>query len=101
MLHECIVFKLIYVQNDQMSIREIKETHETGQNSIFVNRLVFPMNFNQCSYPMTLFCKFLAKNCTKMKEFGPWEGGCIPGAPLEREMIQKRFTVFVYPDKGQ
>ena len=45
------------LQNDQISIREIKETHETGQISIFVNRLVFPMNFNQFnrfSHPMTL-----------------------------------------------
>ena len=51
-------FSSNFVQNDQISIREIKETHETGQNSIFVNRLVFPMNFNQFnrfSHPMTLF----------------------------------------------
>ena len=41
-LHEGVV--LILYNNDQISIREIKETHETGQNnknSIFVNRLVF------------------------------------------------------------
>ena len=44
----------------QISIREIKETHETGQNSKnkhfeleFFNRLVFPLNFNQFCHPMT------------------------------------------------
>ena len=35
------------IQNNQISIREIRETHEIVQNSIFVNRLVFPMKFSQ------------------------------------------------------
>ena len=51
------LFSSNFAQNDQIFIREIKETHETGQNSIFVNRLVFPLNFNQFnrfSHPMTL-----------------------------------------------
>ena len=30
-----------------------------------------------------LFCKFLAKNCMKMKEFGPRGGARVPGAPLD------------------
>ena len=45
-----------FVQNDQISIRDIKETHEIGQivkiSEIF-NRLVFPLNFNRFCHPMT------------------------------------------------
>ena len=29
-----------------------------------------------------LFCKSLAENCTKMKEFGPPREACVPGTPL-------------------
>ena len=48
---------IINLQNEQISIRNTGEIHEMGQIvkiSISFNRLVFPINFNQFSQPLTL-----------------------------------------------
>ena len=44
---------IIFLQNEQVSIRNTREIHGIGPNSEIFKRLVFPKKFNQFSHPMT------------------------------------------------
>ena len=94
---------IINLQNEQISIRNTGEIHEMGQIvkiSISFNRLVFPLNFNLFSQPLTHchslnlgqkpiiwqdFCRKLHEN-----EIGTERGARIPSAPW----IHQRIRVF-------